>query len=242
MGKITINPGNLRKDNPTNEHIDRIMYGETEPPKNYIWGKSDGCYYTWNGCDWVLLNSGRGGCSCPDSGLKSYITREQLNNILKNQRLDIIAYLKSYVNNTACSESASTNIIREINQRLTLLESDTTILKNIDHNSFATKEELSEAVSGAGAEVIDNVKEDIRKKEKVTAAALNDLNSRINDLSNSNSTLIPEFRELEVETLNIRNDLDEIEEVVAESLNDLNSRIRSFENNSHITTLEVGEV
>ena len=159
-----------------------------------------------------------------------------------NQRLDIIAYLKSYVNNTACSESASTNIIREINQRLTLLESDTTILKNIDHNSFATKEELSEAISGAGADVITDVKETIREKEKVTAAALNDLNSRINELSDSSSTLMPEFRELEIETLNMKNDLDEIEEVVAESLNDLNSRIRSFENNSRITTLEVGEV
>ena len=163
MGKITINPGNLRKDPFPGEHIDRIMYSETPPPKNYIWGKDDGCYYTWNGCDWVLLNSGRGSCGCPGSGLDSYITKAELDTLLKRQKLDIIAYLKNYVNNTSCSGTASETIIREINQRLTLLESDTTILKNIDHNSFATKTEL----------------EDVHDKEKVVSASLNDLNSRV---------------------------------------------------------------
>lgn len=242
MGKITVNPGNIRNDAPPGEHITRIMYSDTEPPKNYIWGKPDDCYYTWNGCEWVLLNSGRNSCHCSDSGTESYIKRSELQRLLKQQKLDIIAYLKAYVNNTSCGGGGSESTIQDLYFKLGLLESDVTILNAIDHNSFATKTELQDAIAGAGADVIDDVKEDIRKKEKVTAAALNDLNSRINELSNSSSTLIPEFRELESETLNIKNNLDEIEEVVAESLNDLNSRIRPFENNSHITTLEVGEV
>lgn len=122
MAKATVNPGSIRKQYPSGEHITKIMYDDNEPPKNYIWGKPDGYLYVWNGSKWVLLNdrsqprpadfpSGQ-----TEQSIQSIITNKQLISktdldarlkILKNE---IISYLTKLINMKDCPDSGDNAI------------------------------------------------------------------------------------------------------------------------------------
>ena len=166
MGKITVNPGNLRKNQPGGEHITRIMYDNNEPPKNYIWGKPDGYLYQWNGIDWTLIN---GSLIDPPSNVH-YITKFDLDLRLRTLKTEIISYINKLISVRDCNgnEEATINWINEH------IVPDVRRLQEIDHDQFATKEELENAVSDiASSSAITDLTENI-----------SGLNSRIVNLEN----------------------------------------------------------
>ena len=199
MAKITINPGNLRKNQPGGEHITRIMYDDNEPPKNYIWGKPDGYLYQWNGKKWIKLNEvpNMHPADVPiPSNLNNYVSKTDLDIKLKSFKNEIVSYLTKLINNKDCS-SSDESAIQWINDNII---PDLRRLQEIDHDEFATKEELEDAIGDVDLsnlatkdELQDAISdiassEDIVNIEKVTSAALNDLNDRIITLDNNAAT------------------------------------------------------
>lgn len=199
MAKITINPGNLRKNQPGGEHITRIMYDDNEPPKNYIWGKPDGYLYQWNGKKWIKLNEvpNMHPADVPiPSNLNNYVSKTDLDIKLKSLKNEIVSYLTKLINNKDCSNSDE-SAIQWINDNIV---PDLRRLQEIDHDEFATKEELEDAIGDvdlsnlATKDELQNAisdiasSEDIVNIEKVTSAALNDLNDRIITLDNNAAT------------------------------------------------------
>ena len=158
MGKITVNPGDLRKNQPKGEHIDKIMYDDNEPPKNYIWAKSDGYKYQWNGIKWVPLDE-ISNVPMPQPSVHPhnpnpdayYITKLDLDARLKVLKTEIISYLTKLINTRDCS-GGSEAVIEWINENII---PDLRRLQEIDHDSFATKVELTNITNNFG----DNINE-----------------------------------------------------------------------------------
>ena len=208
MAKITINPSTFNKnDGPKGEHITRIMYDDNEPPKNYIWGKPDGYFYTWNGIKWVKLNENPN-IVVPDfpgtePNTSKYITKTDLDLRLKQVKTEIVSYLTKLINAKSCNGDGSAavewvtdNIIPQL--RL-LQEIDHSVfatkqelldaIGNIDFDDLATKQELLDAISGVASSqaiinlntALTNLTNTVQNNERVTSAALNDLNDRMED-------------------------------------------------------------
>lgn len=203
MAKITINPGNLRKNQPGGEHITRIMYDDNEPPKNYIWGKPDGYLYQWNGKKWIKLNEvpNMRPIDIPvPPGSNIYVSKTDLDVKLKNLKVELVSYLTKLINDRDCGDSSeyviqwvNNNIIPEIRR-----------LQEIDHDQFATKEELND---------IDGEIEDINEN-------LSELDDRVTDLEQTRVTK-DELNEALADMAN------------SSVLNDLSSRITNLENYDH---------
>lgn len=199
MAKITINPGNLRRNQPGGEHITRIMYDDNEPPKNYIWGKPDGYLYQWNGTKWIKLNevpNMRPADVPMPSNTNNYVSKKDLEVKLRNLKTEIIGYLTKLINNRDCGDSDS-SVMEWIGENIL---PDLRRLRDIDHYQFITIEELENAIGDVDLSnlatkdelqtAISNIasSEDIINIEKVTSAALNDLNDRIITLDNNSAT------------------------------------------------------
>lgn len=147
MGKITVNPGCIGNQ-PKGEHIVRIMYDDNEPPKNYIWGKSDGCLYKWNGSKWENM-------SWNGPSYQQYVTSNEFNYRLKLLKTEIISYLTKLINMRDCGDRDGESAIEWINENVI---PDLRRLQEIDHNSFATKDELSSAIENvASSETITEI-------------------------------------------------------------------------------------
>ena len=138
MGKITINPGNLRKCQPGGEHITRIMYDDNEPPKNYIWGKPDGYLYVWTNTGWVKLNSIPNlpcGCGPGPEPPTDCISKKTLDARLKLLKDEIISYLTKLINMRNNSGSDGSAIAWVNENVIPILRA----LQSIDHSAFLTE-------------------------------------------------------------------------------------------------------
>lgn len=251
MGKITIDPTTLRKNQPGGEHITRIMYDDNEPPKNYIWGKPDGFLYVWNGVEWVLLNStGKPLPSDfppgpPPSGSNNSqgISKKDLEIKLKLLKSEIINYLTKLINAKDCNDGDGANAIRwfrneilpEINRLRGLIE------------SFATKTELAEVrqelldlIDGLSSSEI--VTELIRRIEILEAfphdryVTKDELLQALSEVASSETiiNINNAITNINNEIINIKSDIENNNLVVSAALNDLNDRVYNLETNPSV--------
>lgn len=220
MAKITINPGNLRRNQPGGEHITRIMYDDNEPPKNYIWGKPDGYLYQWNGIKWIKLNEvpNMRPVDVPiPSNTNNYVSKTDLDIRLKNLKLDIIGYLTKLINDRDCGGSDG-SAIGWINENVI---PDIRRLQEIDHDAFATKEELENALS-----------------DIASSSAITELDSRVDNLDE-------EVNDLNENLSALNGRVTDSEQVTSTTLNELNSRVIELENYDHskfITAEDINDI
>ena len=267
MAKITINPGNLRRNQPGGEHITRIMYDNNEPPKNYIWGKPDGYLYQWNGKKWIKLNEVPNmhpeDIPLPPESNTNYISKSDLDVRLKNLKVEIIAYITKLINDKDCGGSDG-SAIKWINENVV---PDIRRLQEIDHDVFATKEELEEAVSdiaSSGAiteldgrvdnldERVDNLNENLSGLNgrvtdlEETRVTKDELNAALSDITDS-ATIINitnRIDELEGNSAS-KQDLSNAEQVTSAAINDLNLRINDLSNYDHsqfVTAEDINDI
>lgn len=211
MGKITINPGNLRKHQPGKEHITRIMYDDNEPPKNFIWGKPNGLLYVWDGENWVPLNSERAPKPPVIPEPEESISKEELEARLKQIKLEIIGYLTKLINARDCGGSDGSSAIEWFNEEvlpeINLLKTEST--------THATKTELAEAIAG-----ID------------TSQSITTINNNIDVINNNINTINSNVANVETSITSIEDTIDDIQG----SISDINSDIVAVQNN--ITNVE----
>lgn len=211
MGKITINPGNLRKHQPGKEHITRIMYDDNEPPKNFIWGKPNGLLYVWDGENWVPLNSERAPKPPVIPEPKESISKEELEARLKQIKLEIIGYLTKLINARDCGGSDGSSAIEWFNEEVL---PEINLLKT-ESATHATKTELAEAIAG-----ID------------TSQSITTINNNIDVINNNINTINNNVANVETSITSIEDTIDDIQD----SISDINSNIVTVQNN--ITNVE----
>lgn len=211
MGKITINPGNLRKHQPGKEHITRIMYDDNEPPKNFIWGKPNGLLYVWDGENWVPLNSERAPKPPVIPEPEESISKEELEARLKQIKLEIIGYLTKLINARDCGGSDGSSAIEWFNEEVL---PEINLLKT-ESATHATKTELAEAIAG-----ID------------TSQSITTINNNIDVINNNINTINNNVANVETSITSIEDTIDDIQG----SISDINSDIVAVQNN--ITNVE----
>lgn len=211
MGKITINPGNLRKHQPGKEHITRIMYDDNEPPKNFIWGKPNGLLYVWDGENWVPLNSERAPKPPVIPEPEESISKEELEARLKQIKLEIIGYLTKLINARDCGGSDGSSAIEWFNEEVL---PEINLLKT-ESATHATKTELAEAIAG-----ID------------TSQSITTINNNIDVINNNINTINNNVANVETSITSIEDTIDDIQD----SISDINSDIVAVQNN--ITNVE----
>lgn len=211
MGKITINPGNLRKHQPGKEHITRIMYDDNEPPKNFIWGKPNGLLYVWDGENWVPLNSERAPKPPVIPEPEESISKGELEARLKQIKLEIIGYLTKLINARDCGGSDGSSAIEWFNEEVL---PEINLLKT-ESATHATKTELAEAIAG-----ID------------TSQSITTINNNIDVINNNIDTINNNVANVETSITSIEDTIDDIQG----SISDINSDIVAVQNN--ITNVE----
>ena len=95
-------------------HISKVTYDDNEPPKNHIWGKSDGTYWQYINGKWMMLNifiDPETSCCFPAGFNTNYVSRCELNNRLRVFKNDLYSELVRYFDETG--QSADTESIRE---------------------------------------------------------------------------------------------------------------------------------
>lgn len=113
MAKIEITPGSLIKNQPGGEHITRISYGESEPPKNYIWCPSEDEYYIWNGKEWVLYEYNDYEFPKPNININEIVYKSDLNSRIKLLKSELLRQLKKMVELRSCNKERNDNIYYE---------------------------------------------------------------------------------------------------------------------------------
>ena len=153
------------------------------------------------------------------------------------------AYIEKFQNN----QWVDIGRLGEINQEFIRTNNSMQLTQNYaSENNTVTipnvTSELAGIMTAADKNKLDNIREFTEEKEEVIAHSLNDLNSRITELSENNTNLSEDIEETErvislsLNDLNSRlNELNEIIEenelITASALNDLNERIQNSSNN-----------
>lgn len=133
---------------------------------------------------------------------------------LNSEKQDVINDLETIRSGATLGATAIQNV-KTINGESILGEGDIEIKVNVDTSNLATKEELESLTN----EMIAN--------EEVTATALNNLNERVNAISENVSGETATKVELQDAVTSLTNIILENEEVHAAALNDLNERIEN---------------
>lgn len=259
MGKITVDPGNLRKKQPVGEHITRIMYDDNEPPKNYIWGKPDGFLYVWDGAKWVLLNDKSKpqpadfpvGPS-PQSIITNnqLISKPELDTRLKLLKTEIISYLTKLINMKDCPDSGENaivwfreEILPEINRIKDQL--DTFATKN---ELQSVRQELLNAIDDlSSSAIVNDLKTRVEALEGLphnTYVTRSELLDAISDVASSqtiidiNNTL----NSLDTQVTNLRTRITSIEGDVINVKNDIANINTTIANNELITSSALNDL
>lgn len=134
------------------------------------------------------------------------------------------AYIEKFQNN----QWVDVGRLGEINQEFVRTNNSMLLTQNYaSENNIVTipnvTSELAGIMTAADKVKLDNIREFTEEKEEVIAHSLNDLNSRVTELSENNT--------------NLNEDIEKTERVISESLNDLNSRINELtENNTDLNS------
>lgn len=125
---------------------------------------------------------------------------------------------KEYVDD-AIDKKADKEELNSLNERVTALEEE-------EGSSVTVDTELSETSENA----ISNsaVTRAMVENEEVTAAALNELNERVNEISENVSGETATKVELQTAVESLTNTILENEEITAAALNDLNTRLNEI--------------
>lgn len=259
MAKVTIDPGNLRKNQPAGEHITRIMYDDNEPPKNYIWGKPDGFLYVWNGVKWVLLNdkskpqpvdfpAGPSAESIITN--KQLITKPELDTRLKLLKTEIVSYLTKLINMKDCPDSGDNAIVWF---REEILPEINRIKDQLD--TFATKSELAsvrqellDLIDGlSSSAIVSELIERIEALEGLphdTYVTKDELLDAISDVASSqtiiniNNTLTA----LDARVIELHNTVTSMQGDITNIKNDIININANIDNNAQVTSAALNDL
>lgn len=138
MARIVVEAGHKASKPDAEVQIMKIMYSETEPPKDYIWGKPDGTFYEWKCGNWQLytmpdIPKGKPCCDCCCD--KGYVTRKELDEAIALLKRDLLNAIIR-VAKPCCSDSSVEEYIQEeLIPRLEALEA-------IDHSKFVVADNV----------------------------------------------------------------------------------------------------
>lgn len=85
----------------------KVVYSDTKPARNYIWGKPDGTYWVFTDCKWQPMELPENckhdcGCNC-NCNCSGYVRKESLQCILERWKKDIISsFLR--INRNSCDD------------------------------------------------------------------------------------------------------------------------------------------
>ena len=110
----------------------RVIYSETEPSRNYIWGHPNGGFYVWNGCKWALMELPESNCEPKNCGCNckcDCITREELEVRLENFKKEVLsAFIR--LQNSKCD---GTDALEDwIEDEISRIDAEIINLKNKD--------------------------------------------------------------------------------------------------------------
>ena len=224
------------KPNANRNHIIKIMYDDNEPPKDYIWARSDGFFYRWENGHWEgyddvsqmkwdgsQSNCSKESCSCKpvtNCTCNNYVTPDQLTLKLDRLKKDLLALVSKLIQKgTDTDVTKLTRDIESLDTRVDTLESSGFITSNdgyatqqwVEGHNYLTNQSLDNYYT---KDEIDNLTID----ENEFAQLAEDLNVLTADNISRNTYingLLQRIQSLENSVSNLRTSLNELSSTVA---------------------------
>ena len=255
MAKTIVKPG-IRKTGSDTEHIVKVQFDDSEPPKNYVWVHPDGFIKIWKNGKWVNVFER---CGNHHADLEDYVTKDSFNQRLKEMKTEVLTFLVKSLNNVSGSDEALTKYVKEylepkldevvnssteqentnitVNSRLNELES-------IDHSKFLTQHQsLANYYKKSDVQNLYVSKEGLATSVseagflKADANTISDLENNVSNLQTGVSTINGEITTINSKVnvingkiTNINTEISEIKETMEDDKADVTVSLNNLDN------------